>query len=102
MTVRGLPTAAAILDALAHTPADAVRDGRAGPTPVMVPILALHRSNDEQWDREDDARQRGADDAVVAAAKRDIDRMNGTRHELIAAIDRPSWTPSIRARGHRW
>jgi hypothetical protein len=59
-----------------------------GPTPVMGPILALHRSNGAQWDREDDARRHEADDTVVAAAKRDIDRMNSRRHELIEAIDR--------------
>jgi hypothetical protein len=54
----------------------------------MDPILALHRNNGQQWDREDDARKLGADDAMVAEAKRDIDRMNGARHELIEAVDR--------------
>jgi len=36
----------------------------------MDPILALHANNAEQWNAEDDARREGADDAVVAAAKR--------------------------------
>ena len=53
----------------------------------MDPIRALHGSNRCQWDREDDARRDRADDAVVADAKRDIDRMNGTRHGFIEAID---------------
>jgi Protein of unknown function (DUF4254) len=54
----------------------------------MDTILALHRNNAEQWDREDDARADNADDAMVAAAKRDIDRLNGIRHGFIEAIDR--------------
>ncbi|HEV3281518.1 MAG TPA: DUF4254 domain-containing protein [Acidimicrobiales bacterium] len=87
MRVAGLPTAAAILDALARPRVAAMNDGRVEPGPVMDAILALHRSNREQWDREDDARRRGAEDAVVAAAKRDIDRMNSARHQLIEAID---------------
>jgi hypothetical protein len=51
-------------------------------------IVALHRNNREQWDREDDVRRDNADDARVAAAKRDIDRLNIARHGFIEAIDR--------------
>ncbi|MGH9080058.1 MAG: DUF4254 domain-containing protein [Acidimicrobiales bacterium] len=54
----------------------------------MDPILALHRSNRAQWKREDDIRRDDANDAMVAAAKRDIDRMNTARHGFIEAIDR--------------
>ena len=54
----------------------------------MDPIVALHLNNREQWDREDDARRDDADDARVAAAKRDIDRLNIARHGFIEAIDR--------------
>lgn len=89
MTATGLPSAATILDALRHPPAP---EGRKGPgedlDPLIEPILALHRSNAEQWDREDDARQDRADDALVAAAKRDIDRLNSARHSFIEAIDK--------------
>jgi hypothetical protein len=53
----------------------------------MEQISALHRNNAAQWDREDDARM-GQDDAVVAGAKRDIDRLNRARHDFIEAIDR--------------
>ena len=53
----------------------------------MDPVLALHRNNIVQWEREDDARGDPADDTVVASAKRDIDRLNGVRHRLIEAID---------------
>ena len=89
MRVARLPTAATVLSTLLARP---VQDGRQQPdddlTAVLDPIVALHRGNAMQWDREDDARQERADDAMVAAAKRDIDRMNGARHGFIEAIDR--------------
>lgn len=89
MKTIGLPSAATILDALRHPPGP--QDGR-GPgedrAAIIDPILALHRSNAEQWDREDDARKDNADDARVAAAKRDIDQLNRARHAFIEVIDR--------------
>ncbi len=88
MNAIGLPTAATILDALLHPPANrgrTVRDERFGD--IIDPILALHRNNAEQWDREDDVRRDDGNDAAVAAAKRDIDRLNLARHALIEAID---------------
>jgi hypothetical protein len=63
------------------------KEAGGAPAEIMDPILALHRSNAEQWDREDDARS-DQEDAVVAQAKRDIDRLNGARHGFIEAIDR--------------
>ena len=89
MNVRGLPTVASIVGALLHPPvpeSGTRTDEEAGE--IMDTILALHRNNAEQWDREDDARGDNADDAMVAAAKRDIDRLNGARHSFIEAIDR--------------
>ncbi|HLN17222.1 MAG TPA: DUF4254 domain-containing protein [Acidimicrobiales bacterium] len=89
MRVSALPTAATILAALRGEPAS---DDPRRPNPtrveIMDPILALHANNAEQWNAEDDARREGADDAVVAAAKRDIDRLNRARHGYIEAIDR--------------
>jgi hypothetical protein len=89
MKVSGLPTVSAILDVLLNRPAP---DRRQRPdeelVEVMDAILALHRSNALQWDREDDARKSHADDTMVAAAKRDIDQLNSARHGLIEAIDR--------------
>jgi hypothetical protein len=89
MTASGLPTAAQILGALRPPP---VPGGRkppaAAPAEIMGPIVALHQSNGEQWDLEDDARRGHADDAVVAAAKREIDQLNIARHGFIEAIDR--------------
>jgi hypothetical protein len=54
---------------------------------VLPWLLALHQNNLEQWNREDAARQRAEDDREVAAAKRDIDRLNMKRHELVEEID---------------
>jgi hypothetical protein len=88
MKVSALPTAAAVLAALQGPRAP--HDGRGRepePIEIMGPVLALHANNAEQWDREYDARKPGADDAVVAAAKRDIDRLNRARHGFIEAID---------------
>jgi hypothetical protein len=84
-----LPTTAAIFDALRYPskPNEGKHPGN-GPAEILDQILALHRNNAEQWDREDDARKDDADDAMVAAAKRDIDRLNRVRHALIEAIDR--------------
>lgn len=88
MTASGLPTAATILDALLHPPANGggTMPGE-GLGDIIDPIVALHRNNAEQWDREDDVRRDHGNDAAVAAAKRDIDRLNHTRHALIEAID---------------
>jgi hypothetical protein len=64
-------------------------DGGA-PTPstdLLSLLLALHRNNLDQWQQEDLTRAPGADDATVAAAKRAIDALNTTRHELVEAID---------------
>jgi hypothetical protein len=54
---------------------------------VLGLLLELHHNNVVQWNREDGARRDDADDAAVAAAKRDIDALNTKRHELIEAID---------------
>ena len=88
MSPARLPTAATILDLLLN---GSTQDGRPRSdqelVPVMDPILALHRNNVLQWDREDDAREDDANDAMVAAAKRDIDQLNSARHGFIEAID---------------
>jgi thioredoxin reductase (NADPH) len=60
---------------------------RAARQDVLGWLLELHQNNVEQWSREDAARRDAADDREVAAAKRDIDVLNTTRHELVEAID---------------
>jgi hypothetical protein len=57
------------------------------PSELLSLLLALHRNNLDQWQQEDLTRARGADDATVAAAKRAIDALNTTRHELVEALD---------------
>jgi hypothetical protein len=89
VNVSGLPSATTILEALLHPPEmSAGNPPDEGPREVIDPILALHRSNAEQWIREDDVRENPGNDALVAAAKRDIDRLNNARHAHIEAIDR--------------
>jgi hypothetical protein len=84
-----LPTAAGILDAFGHRSDPNPQESTPNdPDEIMEQIAALHHNNTEQWDREDDARRDAGNDALVAAAKRDIDRLNRARHHFIEAIDR--------------
>jgi hypothetical protein len=50
-------------------------------------VIELVRSNLRQWDLEDVTRDPRASDAVVAGAKREIDRLNMGRHRLVEEID---------------
>jgi hypothetical protein len=61
--------------------------GGAGELPWAVAVRALTASNLKQWDLEDATRDPGASDAIVASAKRDIDRLNIGRHRLVQEID---------------
>lgn len=89
MKVSELPTAAMILDAMTRPPVPTSgQRGDKRPAPMLDAILALQRSNAEQWDREDDARKDSEDDTMVATAKRAIDQLNSARHRFIEAIDR--------------
>jgi Protein of unknown function (DUF4254) len=54
---------------------------------LMVPVLALLRSNQAQWELENVTRDPSATDADVAGAKRAIDRLNLQRHGLVEDID---------------
>ena len=50
-------------------------------------IIELVNSNSSQWDLEDATRGPDVSDAVVATAKREIDRLNLGRHRLVQEID---------------
>jgi hypothetical protein len=53
----------------------------------VTAVAKLVHSNLRQWDLEDVTRDPGASDAVVAEAKREIDRLNAGRHRLVEEID---------------
>lgn len=50
-------------------------------------VVEQHRANFELWHEEDRARTPGASDAVIAAVKRSIDRINQGRNDLVEEID---------------
>jgi len=54
---------------------------------VMELLRDLHDNNLTQWRREDSVRSDDASDAMIAAAKRDIDALNLRRHHLVEAVD---------------
>lgn len=83
-SIEDLPSAGAVVDHFQRV----LQDGAPRPSgEVLGLLLDLHRNNLDQWQREDATRAPDADDAIVAAAKRDIDALNTTRHGLVEAVD---------------
>jgi uncharacterized protein DUF4254 len=78
-----VPTVAEVVAALGRAE-EAGDDGSAG---LLGVLLGLHANNLAQWKLEDAARDPAASDAVVARAKRDIDRLNRRRHDFVEQID---------------
>jgi hypothetical protein len=62
-------------------------DTRPGAHPSVTLVVQLLQSNLRQWELEDSTRDPFASDAIVADAKREIDRLNADRHGLMEQID---------------
>lgn len=54
---------------------------------LMAIISAQHEQNFRLWHEEDQARNPVADDSVIATVKRNIDRFNQQRNDLIETLD---------------
>jgi hypothetical protein len=78
-----VPEVAEVVAEFRHALASGASD-RSG---VVGLLVRLHANNALQWDKEDASRRDDADDRAVAEAKREIDVLNRTRHELVEAID---------------
>ena len=83
-SAKALPATGEILAELQRAVRDPARRSQPGLLGLLVDLL---RSNLEQWNLESVSRAAGVDDAAVARAKRDIDELNGRRHQLVEAID---------------
>ncbi len=82
-----LPSVATLVDALRRAAADGrpASADRQGELSALAVELLL--SNARQWDLEDVTRRPGADDRLVAGAKRAIDELNLARHGFVERID---------------
>ena len=56
--------------------------------PLIETALAHHRANFDLWHEEDKAREPEAPDTRIATVKRNIDKLNQTRNDLVEAMDR--------------
>lgn len=62
-------------------------DDRAETQSIAGIVLQLHRANFDLWHEEDKARDPDASDAVIAAVKRNIDRLNQQRNDTVEKLD---------------
>ncbi len=68
-----------------HPPQAPAADGTA---PLDELLDRVHRANFLLWHAEDEARLPAAEDGTVAAAKRQIDRINQQRNDAVEGIDK--------------
>src|SRR5215469_17966203 len=54
---------------------------------LMALVTAQHRANFDLWHEEDKARDPSANDSQIAGVKRQIDRLNQLRNDLVEKID---------------
>jgi len=59
-----------------------------GDSPFALLLAQLHRANFDLWHEEDKARDTTAGDPAIATAKRNIDRLNQQRNDLVEQLDR--------------
>jgi len=69
-----------------HQEAESAVDGSA-PDVWLQAVSRQHRANFDLWHIEDEARAPGATDADIARIKRNIDRTNQLRNDLVEALD---------------
>jgi hypothetical protein len=81
------PVLPAASDIVADMEKAATGRQRTAETVLNTAIVDLVESNLRQWDLEDATRNPDASDAQVANAKREIDRLNVSRHRLVEQID---------------
>lgn len=72
-----------------HGPGDAREPPLASLEQGSLELLVLqqHRANFDLWHREDEARDPSASDRTIASIKRDIDRLNQQRNDLVERVD---------------
>ena len=56
--------------------------------PFIETAVAHHRANFDLWHEEDKAREPEASDSRIATVKRNIDKLNQTRNDLVETMDR--------------
>jgi hypothetical protein len=87
VTRRDLPVVATVVAAFRRALEVPEVAGGEAPAGLFAALLGLHANNLAQWRLEDAARNPDATDAVVASAKRSIDRLNLTRHDFVEQVD---------------
>jgi hypothetical protein len=87
VTRRDLPAVATVVTAFRRGLEVPEVAGGEAPAGLFAALLGLHANNLAQWKLEDAARERAATDAVVASAKRSIDRLNLRRHDFVEQVD---------------